>query len=124
GLPPSQLSFMAGTGVWMALMDPGPIYVRGSFQKLADALASVVAERDGTLVYGTAASRISLTDDHVSGVTLADGRRLTAPVVVSNADAVVTFEDLVGVDNVPERFVRRLRRMRPSASAFLLYSAC
>jgi phytoene desaturase len=124
GLPPSKLSFMAGTGVWMALMDPGPVYVRGSFQRLADALASVVAERDGTLVYGTPASRISLTDDHVSGVTLADGRQFKAPVVVSNADALVTFEDLVGVDNVPERFLRRLRRMRPSASAFLLYSAC
>ena len=45
GLPPSQLSFMAGTGVWMALMDPGPVYVKGSFQRLADALAAVVIDR-------------------------------------------------------------------------------
>jgi prolycopene isomerase len=44
--------------------------------------------------------------------------------VVSNADAKLTFEELIGIDHVPERFARRLGRMRPSISAFLLYSAC
>ena len=52
GLPPSRLSFMAGTGVWMALMDPGPVYVNGSFQRLADALAGVVTEHGGDCIYG------------------------------------------------------------------------
>ena len=124
GLPPSRLSFMAGTGVWMAFMEPGPVYVRGSFQKLADALAAVIAEEGGTILYGSPASRIVLDGEKVSGVTLDDGRAVRAPIVVSNADARLTFEELVGLERLPERFVRRLRRMRPSISAFLLYSAC
>jgi prolycopene isomerase len=123
GLPPSQLSFMAGTGVWMALMDPGPVYVAGSFQRLADALAGVVRERGGECSYGVAVERILLQDGRVGGVRLEDGRELRAPVVISNADARLTFEALVGAENVPERFMRRLNRMRPSISAFLLYSA-
>ena len=45
GLPPSKLSFMAGTGVWMALMERGPVYVKGSFQKLADAVQVLTASR-------------------------------------------------------------------------------
>jgi prolycopene isomerase len=53
-----------------------------------------------------------------------DERQVGAPVVVSNADATLTFERLVGEESVPERFMRRVRRMRPSISAFLLYSAC
>lgn len=124
GLPPSRLSFMAGTGVWMALMDPGPVYVRGSFQKLADALAAVVTEHGGEVTYGNGASRVMLNGQRVRGVALEDGREVQTGVVVSNADARVTFEELVGIEHLPERFARRLGRMRPSISAFLVYSAC
>jgi prolycopene isomerase len=124
GLPPSQLSFMAGSGVWMAFMAPGPVYVRGSFQRLADALAEVVTDNGGEVVYGTAASRIAIDAGHVSGVELEDGRKVSVPVVISNVDARLTFEQLVGLEHLPERFARRLHRMRPSISAFLLYSAC
>jgi phytoene desaturase len=124
GLPPSRLSFMVGTGVWMALMAPGPVYVRGGFQKLADALAGVVQDSEGTIVYGTAVSRIDVEGGRAVGVTLDGGRQVRAPVVVSNADARVTFEQLVGADHLSDRFMRRLGRMRPSISAFMLYSAC
>ena len=124
GLPPSKLSFMAGTGVWMALMDPGPVGVRGSFQKLADALAGVVEENGGECLYGAGVSAILLDGERVGGARLENGRELRAPIVISNADARLTFEELLGVEHVPERFLRRLRRMRPSISAFLLYSAC
>jgi prolycopene isomerase len=123
GLPPSQLSFMAGTGVWMAFMEPGPVYVRGSFQKLADGLADVVGENGGTILYGETASRIVVDGGRVQGVEIAGGREVRAPVVVSNADAKLTFEELVGAEHVPDRLLRRVERMRPSISAFLLYSA-
>lgn len=124
GLPPSKLSFMTGTGVWMAFMAPGPVYVRGSFQKLADALAAVVVDHGGTIRYGSPVNRITFDGPRVSGVALADGDSARAPIVVSNADARLTFEELVGAEHVPERFRRRVARMRPSISAFLLYSAC
>jgi prolycopene isomerase len=123
GLPPSQLSFMAGTGVWMALMEPGPVYVKGSFQELADALATVVAENGGEVCYGNGAAKIDLDGERVAGITLEDGRPVRAPIVVSNADARLTFESLVGLERVPDGFAKRLARMRPSISAFLLYSA-
>ncbi len=123
GLPPSKLSFMAGTGVWMAFMAPGPVYVRGSFQALADALAAVVTDNGGTAIYGAAVSRIELDEGRVSGVTLEDGNQFRAPIVISNADARLTFEQLIGAEHVPDRLARRLGRMTPSISAFLLYSA-
>jgi prolycopene isomerase len=125
GLPPSKLSFMAGTGVWMAFMEPGPVYVRGSFQKLADGLAEVIQESGGELLYERQVTSIQVdADGAVTGVVLDDGRELRAPLVVSNADALRTFEELVGFERLPPPFVRRLQRMRPSISAFMLYSAC
>jgi prolycopene isomerase len=124
GLPPSKLSFMAGTGVWMAFMEQGPVYVRGSFQRLADVLAEAVRGSGGEIVYESEVSRIEVEDGRVAGVVIDGERRVGAPLVVSNADAKLTFERLLGEENVPDRFMKRVRRMRPSISAFLLYSAC
>ena len=124
GLPPSQASFMACTSAFMAYADPGPVYVRGSFQKLADALAAVVLDRGGEISYGVTVSKISVDGGRVTGVGSADGSQARAPVVVSNADARLTFEKLVGLEHLPQAFVRRLNRMRPSISGFLVYSAC
>jgi prolycopene isomerase len=123
GLPPSELSFMAGTGVWMAMMDPGPVYVRGSFQRLADALADAVTGGGNECFYDCGAAEVLIEGGAAVGVRLEDDRVLRAGAVISNADAHHTFGHLVGEEHVPERFRRRLDRMRPSVSAFLLYSA-
>jgi phytoene desaturase len=124
GLPPSRLSFMSAIAPFMSFMERGPVYVRGSFQRLADALAGIVLDRGGSVLYGASVSRIDLNGGRVAGVQLEDGRAVRAPVVVSNADAQLTFEKLVGAEHIPHGYLRRLRRMRPSISAFMVYSAC
>jgi phytoene desaturase len=123
GLPPGRTSFMAYSGALMALLDPGPLYVRGSFQSLADALAGCIEEHGGEIVSGNAAKAIELAGGRVAGVELEGGERVAAEVVVSNADARQTFERLLPAEALPERFMRRLAKMRPSISAFVLFSA-
>ena len=124
GVPPSQLGYLAATASWMALMEPGPVGVRGSFQSLADALAGAIEQNGGECLYGSGVTEILLDGERVAGAQLENGRELRAPIVISNADARLTFEDLLDADHVPERFLRRMRRMKPSISAFLLFSAC
>jgi prolycopene isomerase len=141
GLPPGRTSFMAYSGAMMALLDPGPLYVRGSFQSLADALARCIEEHGGEIATAASATAIGLVEGRVAGVELDGGERggeeqrgrdggerdgaryVAAPVVVSNADARQTFERLLPADALPERFMRRLGKMRPSISAFVLFSA-
>lgn len=123
GLPPSQMSFMAYSGAWMALVDPGPLYPRGSFQALADVLAAAITENGGEVLLGTTVSSIPVAEGRATGVILDDGELVPAPIVVSNADAKLTLEEMVGTEHLPDRLVRRLNRMKPSLSAFLLYSA-
>jgi len=133
GLPPSRLSFMAYAGAWMALVEPGPLYVRGSFQSLADALARCIEDNGGEILPATTVTRIDLADGgeaggpaaggRVAGVELDGADHVAAEVVVSNADARQTFEHLLPADALPERFMRRLAKMRPSVSAFVLFSA-
>ena len=123
GVEPSRLSFVQYAAMLAALMEKGPGYVKGSFGSLADALASVVEENGGTLLTGTTVERIEVADGAVRGVSLDGGRQASAPVVVSNANARQTLEQLVGAEHLPERYMRRLARMKPSLSAFAIYAA-
>jgi phytoene desaturase len=124
GLPPSKLSFMAYSGMFTALGDYGPLYPKGGFQTIADAVAAAVESTGGEIECSTLVTDIVIDANGVAtGVVTEDGRTISAPVVISNADARLTFEELVGTEHLPERFARRLGRMRPSLSAYVLFSA-
>jgi phytoene dehydrogenase-like protein len=121
GLPPSQLSFTT-FAQGLALLAHGTYAVSGSFQRLVDALAEGLRRNGGELVFGAETQRIVLGRGSVQGVVLADGREITAPAVISNADGRQTLEHLLGPEHLPQRLLARLRRMRPSLSAFVLFA--
>ncbi len=123
GVPPSELGFLPATASWMALMD-GQVSIKGGFQQLADAQARVVTRHGGTMLFDSPVARIDIENGRAVGVTLAAGEQFRAPVVISNADGKFTFEELVGEEHLSSAFMRRLRRMTPSSSAFVLFSAC
>ena len=123
GTPPSKLSFMFHTALLVSCLDGGPVYPRGGFQSLADAFAEVLSRHDGRLLLDTRVASIPVKDGRVTGVVLEDGTEIRAPIVVSNADAMQTFGELVGHEHLPDRFVRRLVRMTASPSAVVLFAA-
>jgi phytoene desaturase len=121
GLPPSRLSCLHFSQLLNVIID-GSFYCKGSFQKLVDAFIFALERDGGELVVNNPVDKILIEDSQVRGVTLAGGRQVHAPVVVSNADARETFDELVGEELLPRGFVRRLRRMKPSVSAFLIFA--
>ncbi len=66
-------------------------------------------------------SRIVIEGGAVKGVQIGD-ERYDAPVVISNADGTKTLTDLVGLENLKRPLVKRLERLKPSISSFLLYA--
>ena len=86
-------------GVW---------YAEGGVYSIVEAMARPLDVR-----YGARVERIDHSAKSVTGVTLTGGERITADVVISNAD-VMRAHELTG---------RRppLRRLEPTMSAFLLY---
>jgi prolycopene isomerase len=121
--PPSRLSFLSFAGMLISLLDSGEAQVKGGFQKLADAFAAAIDENGGELVLGCEATRIVVHDRRVTGVTLADGTRVTAPVVVAAGDLTRTVNELVGAEHLPAAYLNRLRRMKLTPSAFIVYGA-
>lgn len=122
GATPSRLSFFAYSQFVGVLVD-GPYYCQGSFQSLVDAFLTALERNGGEAVVRAPVTRILVDEGRTSGVEIEGGRILRAPVVVSNADARHTFEDLVGLDALPSGYLKRLQRMRPSMSACCLYGA-
>lgn len=122
GARPQTLSFFAYAQFIGVLID-GPYYCKGSFQQLVNAFATAVRRNGGEILTGRSVERILVEDGAVAGVRTADGEVIAAPLVISNADARQTFDTLVGHENLPERFVKRLHRMKPSQSACVVYAA-
>lgn len=91
-------------------------YPMGGLGSLRDAFVRV-AQRCGVEVrVGTEVVEITVAGDRVDGVVLADGRRIDADVVVSNADATHLYRDLLA----DRRALRRVERAAPSTSGFVL----
>ncbi len=122
GTEPSRLSFFAYSQFIGVLVD-GPYYCQGTFQNLVDAFVTALERNGGELVLRAPVTRIVVEDGCVSGIEIEGGRRIQVPLVVSNADALHTFQDLIGVEHLPTSFVKRLQRLKPSASACVLYGA-
>jgi phytoene desaturase len=100
----------------------GAWHVAGGLRVLGDALARRCEERGVLLRTGCDVTEVRVDAGRVAGVTLADGERLDADVVVSNADATHLYDDLVH-DPRTSGPRKRLRRSVPSLSGFVLLLA-
>jgi prolycopene isomerase len=123
GLPPSRVSFLYYASMLMSYVADGAWYCRGSFQSLADALVAALEEHGGELVLRSPVRRIRVEGGRVAGVVLENGQHVAAPLVVSNADARQTVDELVGAEHFPPRFRRRLAAATSSVSALVVYAA-
>ena len=121
-VPASTLSFVTFSQMVFSHVGHGAAYVEGGLQRLVDALVLAIERRGGEVVYGTAVERIVVDGGRVSGIRLADGTPVSAPVVVSNADPFQTFGPLLG-DDAPVGYLRRMGRLQPAVSGYLVFGA-
>jgi prolycopene isomerase len=123
GLPPSRVAFVKWSSMLLSFLHTGVFYCEGTFQNYANVLVEALRMNGGELLCHTSVRRILVRNGRVAGVKLENGQRIKAPVVISNADANQTFEELVGVERLPSGFVASLRKLRPSLSGVFAYMA-
>jgi phytoene dehydrogenase-like protein len=86
-------------------------YVRGGMGGLTQALAAAAGDLGAEIRCEAEAARILVRDGRAVGVALADGDEYHARIVASNADARVTFLDLLDRSALPEAFVADVERI-------------
>jgi prolycopene isomerase len=121
GAPPSRLSFVTFATTLSVYLD-GAFYCEGSFQSMVDAFVAALEANGGELAVDSRVERILLEDGRATGVRLDGGEEVRAGAIVSNADAKLTFEQMVGLEHLPGGFVKRHMRMKPSLSAVVVFT--
>ena len=87
----------------------GAAYPVGGGQTLAATLTEVITAHGGTVLTRRRVERIVVDEGRAVGVLLADGQRLDASVVVSNADYPRTVIELAGERHFPKSIGNRAR---------------
>ncbi|MEL6959782.1 MAG: phytoene desaturase [Pseudomonadota bacterium] len=99
----------------------GVHYAMGGVQAIADAMVQVIESQGGRVELGVDVDEIVVEEGAVKGVRLEDGERLSAPLVVSNADAGHTYETLLRNHKRKRWTDRKLKRSRWSMGLFVWY---
>ena len=86
-------------------------YVRGGMGGLTEALARAARDLGVQIRCEAEVARVLVRDGRAIGVALARGDEYRAPVVVSNADARVTFTRLLDPRSLPPEFVAAVGRI-------------
>lgn len=123
GLPPSRVSFLMWAVMMARYLEEGPFYCPGGFQNLVDAFTSGLTDHGGELILGTRVTKIHANSSSVHGVSLANGQEINAPVVISNMNAMTTFQNLLEPGQIPSGYLQKIRRLEPSVSVLGLYLA-
>ena len=120
-VPPSKTSLLLAAVMKAESQKAGIYYPKGGMQSFADVLAKGLKKYKGELLLNTLATKILIDRGRVQGVELADGRRVKASRVVSNASLKQTFYKLVGKEHLKKRFLKRIKGKELSLSCFILY---
>lgn len=120
GLPPGKASALLSLGLLNHYLD-GAYFPIGGSRAVRDAFVKGIEKKGGTALRNSPVSRILLSGDRVSGVRCKNGDEYQAPIVISNADAVVTYRDLIGTANLPSSLRKKTQSTRHSIASMCMF---
>ena len=136
------LAYYCGIGTFVGPKSPGSAYVvthhlmgehagaggwgfiRGGMGTISQAIASYGRSKGLEIRTNAEVIGIDTSDGRTTGVTLADGTRIEAPVVASNVSAKLTFLKFLPRASLPAEFVRDIEGYRTYSTAFKINIAC
>jgi len=121
GMPPSRMAFAYYSVMLASYLTNKPAHVQGRSQALSNAFIKTFEELGGEVRFQCAARKITTENGRVTGVVTEFGEEFRTGLVLSNADPVTTCRSLIGEENVPAKFWRRLRSTTIGPSSFNVY---
>lgn len=122
GCPPSRAPVVLHAGLLQNYIEGGAWYPKGGGQVFGGNLVEVIQAHNGAVRTQARVDRILLDNGKVRGVQLDSGEIFNARIVVSAADLKKTYINMIGVDNLPARFVKKVQNYQmtsPFMNVFL-----
>lgn len=120
GLPPGKVSALLSLGLLDHYLQ-GAYFPIGGSRALRDAYIKGIEKKGGIALRNSRVDRILLENGRASGVRLKNGDEYSAPTIISNADAVVTYRQLVGTANIPSSLRKKTQSTRHSIASMCLF---
>jgi phytoene desaturase len=118
GSDPRRAPAVLATIPWLE-QSTGAWYVPGGLHRIAEALADRVVAQGGRVHTSAQVITVATEGDRVVGVTLVDGTRVPADVVIANTEARALYGHLLEHPDAP-RWRREVERAEPSLSGFVV----
>lgn len=120
GLPPGQVSAMALLGIFNHYLE-GAFFPKGGSGAFRDAFISILRENGAVLKNRTKVTKIITENGEAVGVLTESGDEYRANVIISNADPVFTFTQLLGPGNVKETLIKKSEAIMSSHASICLF---
>ena len=127
GSRPSRTSFVFDSMLRLSYF-LGNYYPAGGSQAFADDLARRFEEQGGHILMRSRVTRIMIERGSAVGVEIEvvagkDRRRLhvLAGKVISNADLVLTLEDMIGAEHVGSNYIKSVKKLTPTMPCYLVH---
>jgi all-trans-retinol 13,14-reductase len=118
GLPPAQSAFGMHAMLVSHYMGGAAVPVGGS-SRIAETIAAVIDRAGGSIVTNAEVARILLDGNTAMGVEMADGRKLHAPLVISNTGIANTYGRLIDEGDRARLGLAELAERVPASFAHL-----
>ena len=99
----------------------GVHYAMGGMGALVDGIVDLIRGTGGQIRYNADVKKIDSEDGRATGVVLASGERISADIVVSNADTAWTYKHLLGHKPAKRWSPKKIDRARYSMGLFVWY---
>ena len=124
GMPPTRVPFAQHVAIEGHYWE-GAWYPKGGGGAIPKALISRLKSNGGAIRVRSRVERILFEGTgkqrRAVGVKMEDGEEIRGEAVLSNADAWVTYNDLVGQEHLSKKFANRVAGLESSVSALSLY---
>ncbi len=96
--------------------------IKGGSRNLVNEFVRIIRMHGGELFHSSLVRKIHVVNNKATGVVLDDGTEIKANVaVISNADAKLTIEKLIGSDNVPQKMMDEFKLWDKSGYSLSYY---
>ena len=119
GLPPAlvpgpyaMVPYSEHLGIW---------YPRGGMIQIPEAFRRVGAKYGMKLMLNTRVDKVLVRDGRVQGIRLADGKEISAKVVVSDINAKTLYEQMIGPEHIPGLAMRGIKSYKYSKAVPMIY---